>query len=73
MLGLFFFPIIFQVLNKAFLTEFLTEHHLKGIVFLSSKLKKIFHLRSVFVKLWGFENCSFGQFGMTNAQNIAFL
>ena len=32
------------------------------------KLEKIFHLRLFFVKLWGFEDCHFGQFGTINAQ-----
>ena len=32
------------------------------------KLEKIFHLCSIFVKLWGFKDCLFGQFGTINAQ-----
>ena len=57
--------------NKIF-DEFLTNFlcHSKIIVVLSLNLKKIFHLWSFFVKLWGFKNLHFGQFGTINARYI---
>ena len=34
------------------------------------KFETMFHERSFFVKLWGFEGCLFGQFGTINARYI---
>ena len=59
--------------------DFLTSHFWQNF-FISFKRyncpelkieKSIFHLWSVLVKLWGFNNCHFGQFGTINARYIS--
>ena len=64
--GFFFLQTNFDFLTSLF----------DGIFFISFKkyccpelkFEKIFHLWSFFVKLWGFKDCHFGQFGTINAR-----
>ena len=54
-----------------FLTSFFDrsfQYHSISSVAVGSNLKKIFHLWSCFVKLWGFKECQIGSFGTINAR-----
>ena len=58
--------------------DFLTSHFwriffiwFESYCYLELKFEKIFHLWSFFVKLWGFEDCHFGQFGTINARSVS--
>ena len=67
--GFFFSSDKFRLLKKPFLTDFSTsfERHCCPEL----KFEKIFHLWSFFVKLRGFKDCHFGQFGTINARYIS--
>ena len=52
--------------------EKIVKCHSKGIVVLSSNLKKkILTVTIIFVKLRGFKDCHFGQIGTINARYIS--
>ena len=71
--GIFVLGVGFFFLQTNF--DFLTSHFWRNFFIsfesyccLELKFEKIFHLWSFFVKLWGFKDCHFGQFGTINAR-----
>ena len=59
----------YRLFNQPFLTEIFLSFQRHCC--LEPKIKKIFHLWSFFVKVWGFIDPHFGHFGITNARYIS--
>ena len=67
--GFFFLQTNFDFLTSLFWRTFFISF--KRFCCPELKFEKIFHLSSFFVKLWGFKDCHFGQFGTINARYIS--
>ena len=65
----FFLQTNFDFLTSHFWQKFFISF--KRYRCLELKFEKIFYLWSFFVKLWGFKDCHFGQFGTINARYIS--